>query len=52
MSKTLIEFYYQMGVYDLNKMIQLVKEEQITEKDFFDITRLNYKALVEKKKGV
>ena len=52
MSKTLIEFYYQTGIYDLNKMIQLVKEEQITEKDFFNITRLDYKALIRKEKGV
>ena len=52
MSRTLIEFYYQMGVYSLDKMIQLVKEEQLSEKDFFDITRLNYKALIKKEKGV
>ena len=49
MSKTLIEFYYQLGVYDIDKMIQLVKKKEITEQQFFEITRLNYKVLKKKK---
>ena len=49
MSKTLIEFYYQLGVYDIDKMIQLVEKEEITEQQFFEITRLHYKVLKKKK---
>lgn len=49
MSKTLIEFYYQLGVYDVDKMIQLVKEKEISEQEFFEITRLHYKVLKKKK---
>ncbi len=49
MSKTLIEFYYQLGVYDVDKMIQLVEKKEITEQQFFEITRLHYKVLKKKK---
>ena len=49
MSKTLIEFYYQLGVYSIDKMMQLVDKGEISEKEFFDITRLHYKVLKKKK---
>ena len=39
MSKTLIKYFYENGVFDLKKMKQLVIEKVINEDDFFDITR-------------
>lgn len=50
MSKTLIDFYYQIGVYNIDKMVQLVKQGELSERQFYQITRLNYKAFSRKEK--
>lgn len=41
-SYNLIKYKFDMGVYSLEKMIELVKESQIDEKDFKWITSYNY----------
>ena len=46
----LIKYYYQTGVYDMKKMVQLVKLNQLTEQQFKNITTYNYKYY--KKEGV
>lgn len=40
-----IIYKWQHGVYDLKDMIKLVKENIITDKDFFDITRFRFEKL-------
>ena len=47
----LIKYYYESGIYNAEKMIDLVEKEKITQKDFFDITRLNYRYMRKKIKG-
>lgn len=38
----LLRFKWQNGVLSLESIIQLVENNVITEKDFFDITRMHY----------
>ena len=49
-SKEMIMYKWENGVYNLQDLINLVKNNQITQQDFFKITRFNY-AAVEKEKG-
>lgn len=41
-SYIVINYKWQTGVYDLKKMIQLVKNNNLTKEDFFEITRKHY----------
>lgn len=45
-SKELINYKWQEGIYNLNYMLNLVKNKNITEEDFFDITRLNFNGVI------
>lgn len=45
MSYDLIKYYYEMGVYNIQKMIKQVKLEYITEEEFHMITGYSYKGL-------
>ena len=49
MSLELLRFLWTSGSYSLNDMIDLVAEGQITDEEFFDITRYNYKGVTELK---
>lgn len=40
-----IKYKYEMGVYSLEKMCELVDLKWINENDFHDITGYNYKAI-------
>lgn len=50
MNIEIIKYQYTLGVYSLNDLIKLVKEKQITEKDFFEITRKYYWAVLKTQK--
>lgn len=41
-SYTLIKYKWDRGVYDLEKMKQLVQKNEITKEEFFEITRYTY----------
>lgn len=43
----LIRYKWESGVYELKKMIELVKEGKITQQQFFDITRCNYRGVTQ-----
>ena len=45
-SKEMIMYKWEHGVYNLQDLINLVKNNQITQQDFFKITRFNYAAAV------
>lgn len=45
-SKELINYKWQEGIYNLNYMLNLVKNKNITEEDFFNITRLNFNGVI------
>ena len=42
--KSLITYKWESGVYDLEDLIKLVENEELTVDEFFEITRLNYAA--------
>ena len=44
-SKEIIMYKWECGVYNLQDLINLVKNNQITPQDFFKITRFNYVAI-------
>ena len=50
MSLELLQFLWDSGSYDLSNMIDLVLDKQITEEDFFEITRYNFRGLTDNKK--
>ena len=50
-SKTLIEFKWENGVYDLKDLLIGVEDKEIDEKEFFEITRMDYAAAVQKIKN-
>lgn len=50
-SRTLIEFKWENGVYDLKDLLKLVENKEINEKEFFEITRIDYAAAVQKIKN-
>lgn len=39
----LIKYKYQIGVYDIQKMKDLVFFHHLSEEEFFEITRTHYK---------
>ncbi len=41
-SFSLIKYKWESGVYTLKEMIQLVKQQELSQQQFFDITRYNY----------
>ena len=46
MTVNILEYQYKMGTCSLSDLIRLVKEKELTEEDFFEITRLNYQGLI------
>lgn len=46
-NKGLIQYKWKNGVYDLKDMCELVQREEISEQDFFDITRYYYAVVIE-----
>ena len=46
--KNLIKYKWDTGVYDLKRMVRLVLNNKISEKQFFNITRYNFKSVKEK----
>lgn len=47
-SLSLIKHKWEQGIYDLWRMSLLVELKIITEQDFFEITRFNYKEISKK----
>jgi hypothetical protein len=47
---SLIKYKWEMGAYDIDDMLALVKWNQITPEEFFDITRKHYQSMVESNK--
>lgn len=43
-----IEYLYQHGAISLEKMCKYVEDGDISEKDFYDITRLHYRVIKER----
>lgn len=48
-SMNIINYKWNNGVYSLKDLIILVEYKKITQKQFFEITRINYKGLIERK---
>lgn len=51
MTTNILTYQYKMGTCSLNDLIRLVKEKELTEEDFFEITRLNYQGLIKSREG-
>lgn len=49
---TILQYKWDTGVYGLEELSKLVQLKEITEKDFFEITRYNYKSIQEEKRRV
>lgn len=49
-SLTLIKHKWELGVYELADMMNLVVENKITKQDFFEITRYNYDSIIKTRK--
>lgn len=47
----LIKSRWELGGYDLQKMIEFCKNGDITEQEFFELTRYNFKGLMEVRKN-
>lgn len=45
-SMNIINYKWNNGVYSLKDLIILVEYKKITQKQFFEITRINYKGLI------
>ena len=43
-----IKYKWETGAYNLQNMIDLVKNQELTSEEFFKITRLNYEAIIQK----
>lgn len=48
-SMNIINYKWNNGVYSLKDLIILVEYKKITQEQFFEITRINYKGLLERK---
>lgn len=48
----ILQYKWDTGVYGLEELSKLVQLKEITEKDFFEITRYNYKSIQEEKRRV
>lgn len=51
MSFQMVRYYYEQGVFDKTKMCQLVYNNIITTKEFFEITRLTFWVVYQEIKG-
>lgn len=51
-SLIILQYKWDTGVYGLEELSKLVQSKEITEKDFFEITRYNYKSIQEEKRKV
>ena len=49
-SLTLIKHKWELGIYELVDMMNLVIENKITKQDFFEITRYNYDSIIKTRK--
>ena len=49
-SLTLIKHKWELGIYELVDMMNLVIENKITKQDFFEITRYNYDGVLKTRK--
>lgn len=47
----MVRYYYEQGVFDKEKMCQLVYNNIITTKEFFEITRLTFWVVYQEVKG-
>lgn len=45
-STNIITYKWNSGVYSLEDLIILVKYNKLTQKQFFEITRINYEGLL------
>lgn len=50
LSYTLIKFYFDNGVYDIDKVVECVKNKLITEEEFHYITGYNYYGVTKARK--
>ena len=48
----ILQYKWDTGVYGLEELSKLVQSKEITEKDFFEITRYNYKSIQEEKRRI
>lgn len=51
-SFSLIKYKWESGVYTLKEMIQLVKQQELSQQQFFDITRYNYNNIKQSDKAL
>lgn len=51
-SFSLIKYKWESGVYTLKEMIQLVKQQELSQQQFFDITRYNYDNIKQSNKAL
>jgi len=53
MNIEILKYQYKMGAYSLQDLMNMVENREISEQDFFEITRKYYKILKNKqeKKG-
>lgn len=49
MSISQIEYFWEHGIYSIEKMCSLVDRKIITEQEFHEITRKYYKAIMQKR---
>ena len=47
-SQNIITYKWNEGIYSLEDLVILVKYKKLTEDQFFEITRFNYAAVVQK----
>lgn len=51
-SEEMLTYKWEGGIYSLQDIVILVKYKQITPEKFFEITRYNYAAVVQKMKNL
>lgn len=51
-SFSLIKYKWESGVYTLKEMIQLVKQQELSQQQFFDITRYDYNNIKQSDKAL
>ena len=44
----LIKYKWELGAYSLQDIVNFVKNQELTSEDFFEITRFNYNAIIQK----
>ena len=50
MSIEILEYQYRMGALSIKNLVEMVEQQQITEEQFHDITRKNYKGFIKNHK--